>query len=238
MLLRSKRIGVFADVDLRKTVVRRILSPSIYGLSVFISGAFVAPTVSAAKFGRRGEPEQQGVRHDNALRAHVGSRLAQRFRRFDGHERTSGRYFDQQANSTDIRWTVNDTFSMKYIFGYTDYFYDRTSDVDLTSNTDAFTLYSGDQQFYVSQETEYISHELQFFNDWNDRLTTTTGLFYYKADITPTGRLLQFELEWTVHTGIQLQCEQRRRAQSHLSVFPQVNLFRARGGLLLRTEHT
>ena len=80
-------------------------------------------------------------------------------------------YFDQQANSTDIRWTVNDTFSIKYIFGYTDYFYDRTSDVDLTSNTDAFTSYSGDEQFYVSQETEYISHELQFFNDWNDRLT-------------------------------------------------------------------
>src|SRR4029078_3874510 len=65
-------------------------------------------------------------------------------------------YFDQQANSTDIRWTVNDTFSIKYIFVYTDYFYERTSDVDLTSNTDANTLYSGDEQFYVSQETEYI----------------------------------------------------------------------------------
>ena len=48
-------------------------------------------------------------------------------------------YFDQQANSTDMRWTVNDQFSIKYIFGYTDYFYDRTSDVDLTSNTDTFT---------------------------------------------------------------------------------------------------
>ncbi len=94
-------------------------------------------------------------------------------------------YFDQQANSTDIRWTVNDTFSIKYIFGYTDYFYDRTSDVDLSSNTNADTTYSGDQQFYVSQETEYVSHELQFFNDWNDSLTTTTGLFYYDAKITP-----------------------------------------------------
>jgi outer membrane receptor protein involved in Fe transport len=105
-------------------------------------------------------------------------------------------YFDQQANSTDIRWTVNDTFSIKYIFGYTDYFYDRTSDTELTSNTNTFTpgdvagvpvTFSGDRQFYVSQETEYISHELQFFNDWTDSLTTTTGLFYYKAAITQRG---------------------------------------------------
>ncbi len=108
---------------------------------------------------------------------------------------TSGQqdeYFDQQANSTDIRWTINDTFSMKYIFGYTDYFYDRTTDVDLSSNTNSLSSdpsvsFSGDQQFYVSQETEYVSHELQFFNDWSDTLTTTTGLFYYRAKISQRG---------------------------------------------------
>ena len=32
-----------------------------------------------------------------------------------------------------------------------------------------------------------MSHELQFFNDWNDKLTTTTGLFYYQASITQRG---------------------------------------------------
>ena len=36
-----------------------------------------------------------------------------------------------------MRWTVNDQFSIKYIFGYTDYFYDRTSDYELTWNTNA-----------------------------------------------------------------------------------------------------
>ncbi len=106
-------------------------------------------------------------------------------------------YFDQQANSTDIRWTINDQFSIKYIFGYTDYFYDRTTDTELTSNTDTFTpttignnnnvTFSGDRQFYVSQETEYVSHELQFFTDWTDSLTTTTGLFYYQASISQRG---------------------------------------------------
>ena len=48
-------------------------------------------------------------------------------------------------------------------------------------------IFSGDQQFYVSQETEYVSHELQFFNDWTDSLTTTTGLFYYQAAISRRG---------------------------------------------------
>jgi len=130
----------------------------------------------------------------------------------DGHDvatDTSGyqdEYFDQQANSTDIRWTVNDQFSIKYIFGYTDYFYDRTSDTELSSNTNAFgptttvglagtpacsasngCQFSGDRQFYVSQETEYVSHELQFFNDWTDKFTTTSGLFYYTANITQRG---------------------------------------------------
>ena len=99
---------------------------------------------------------------------------------------------------------MNDTFSIKYIFGYTDYFYDRTTDTELTSNTNTFgptttpglagspacaangCTFSGDRQFYVSQETEYVSHELQFFNDWTDSLTTTTGLFYYQADDQPT----------------------------------------------------
>ena len=98
-----------------------------------------------------------------------------------GHQRES---FDHQANSTDARWTLNDALSIKYIFGYTDYFYDRTTDQDLTSNTDAYTLYSGDSQFYVSQEVEYVSHELQFFADFTDKLSTTSGLFYYTANIS------------------------------------------------------
>jgi iron complex outermembrane receptor protein len=90
-------------------------------------------------------------------------------------------FFDQQANSTDISWQVNDQISVKYIFGYTDYFYDRTSDVDLTSNS----LF--DLQFYVSQETEYVSHELQFFWDPMDNLSLTSGLYYYDAKITQRG---------------------------------------------------
>jgi iron complex outermembrane recepter protein len=90
-------------------------------------------------------------------------------------------YFDHQAVSFDAQWQLNDRLAAKYIFGYTDYFYDRTSDVDLTDNT------IFDNTFYVSQETEYVSHELQLFWDPTEKLSVTTGLFAYNAKINQRG---------------------------------------------------
>ena len=90
-------------------------------------------------------------------------------------------FFDQQALSLDATWDISDTFAMKYIFGYTDYFYDRSSDVDLTSSTII------DRTFYVIQETEYVSHELQFFIDPSEDLSITGGLYFYDAKISQRG---------------------------------------------------
>ncbi len=167
-------------------------------------------------------------------------------------------YFDQQANSTDMRWTVNDTFSIKYIFGYTDYFYDRTTDTELTSNTDTFTptstptrrraasravQFSGDQQFYVSQETEYVSHELQFFNDWTDQLTTTTGLFYYQANISQRWDFYNSNGNGKYNAGLRLhrrryQRGRLTRGQPGFAAFvpslPKVGLFTAKQSGLAR----
>lgn len=89
--------------------------------------------------------------------------------------------FDHQAISFDAEWQANDSMSFKYIFGYTDYFYDRITDDDLTASQ------TFDRQFYVIQETEYVSHELQWFWDVNDRLSFTTGAFAYNAKITQRG---------------------------------------------------
>ena len=90
-------------------------------------------------------------------------------------------FFDHQAVSFDASWKANDWLTVKYIYGYTDYFYDRTTDDDLTSNTFA------DRQFYVSQENENWSHELQFFYDIGENLSFTTGLFTYEAHINQRG---------------------------------------------------
>ena len=90
-------------------------------------------------------------------------------------------FFDHQAVSFDATWDITETFGIKYIFGYTDYFYERESDTDLTSNPIM------DRTFYVTQETEYVSHELQFFIDPFESMSITAGLFYYDAKITQRG---------------------------------------------------
>ncbi len=90
-------------------------------------------------------------------------------------------FFDHQAVYSTLQWDVNDMLSMKYIFGYTDYFYDRTSDRDLTSNPNA------DESFYVLQENENFQHEVQFLFDFGEVATFTSGLFYYEARITQAG---------------------------------------------------
>ena len=76
---------------------------------------------------------------------------------------------------------MNDRLTVKYIFGYTDYFYDRTTDRDLTSNPLA------GETFYVSQENENFQHEVQFLFDFGERGTFTSGLFYYEARIDQRG---------------------------------------------------
>ena len=95
-------------------------------------------------------------------------------------------FFDHQAVSMDVSWTLNDQWGLKYIFGYTDYFYDRESDVDLTSNP----LF--DRTFYVSQDTIYESHELQVFWDPSDRFSVTGGAFWYTASIRQRGDFYDF----------------------------------------------
>ena len=89
--------------------------------------------------------------------------------------------FDHQAGTSEMNYIVSETVSVKYIFGYSDFFYDRTSDTDLT-DSQVF-----DRQFYVSQEAEYASHELQLFWDPTPELSVTTGLFVYKGLITQRG---------------------------------------------------
>ncbi len=89
--------------------------------------------------------------------------------------------FDQQAGTSEMTWQANDNTTLKYIFGYSSFFYDRNTDVDLTSSQ-VF-----DRQFYVSQEAEYTSHELQAFNDVSDKFSLTSGLFYYDSKITQRG---------------------------------------------------
>ncbi len=85
-------------------------------------------------------------------------------------------FFDHQAAYASVTWDVRDNLTIKYIGGYTDYFYDRTTEDDRTGMPH-------DLQFYAAQENENYQHELQFFWDINEDINITAGLFMYENDI-------------------------------------------------------
>ena len=93
--------------------------------------------------------------------------------------------FDQQAGTSEVSWQANDKVTLKYIFGYSSFFYDRNTDVDLTSS-DVF-----DNQFYVSQEAEYTSHELQAFTDVSDYALDHDGTVLLRLEDHAARRLLR-----------------------------------------------
>ncbi len=132
-------------------------------------------------------------------------------------------FFDHQAVSFDATWDVSDTFSIKYIFGYTDYFYDRNTDDDLTSNQLV------DEQFYVSQETEYVSHELQFFTDFGSNLSITTGLFAYDAKISQRGDF--YDANGRGRYANDFDYSNTGSAFSFIPFFPKVDMFTAKRGV-------
>ena len=85
--------------------------------------------------------------------------------------------FDQQGNQVEFTWDISDTYTFKYIFGYSELLYERITEDDSTGSL------TDDRQFYVNHEAEYVSHELQLFWDVSDTLTFTSGVFFYDAVI-------------------------------------------------------
>jgi len=89
--------------------------------------------------------------------------------------------FEQQGNQFSVAWDVSDTVQLKYIFGYSEFLYQRISDDDNTASQ------FQDRQFYVSQEAQYVSHELQAFVDFSDSVSVTSGIFFYDATLDQRG---------------------------------------------------
>ena len=85
--------------------------------------------------------------------------------------------FDQQGTQLEFTWDVSDNLTLKYLFGYNDLFYDRTTDDDNTASL------VDDRQFYINHEAEYVSHEIQMFWDINEKVSITSGVFFYDSVI-------------------------------------------------------
>jgi outer membrane receptor protein involved in Fe transport len=85
--------------------------------------------------------------------------------------------FEHRAVYADMTWDISDQLTIKYIGAYTDYWYERITDDDRTSNDPL------DMQFFAGQENENYQNELQFFFDFTPHLNLTAGLFQYHAQI-------------------------------------------------------
>jgi outer membrane receptor protein involved in Fe transport len=112
---------------------------------------------------------------------------------------TNGDYderFEHNALAFNARYD-GERFSVQYNFGYTDFFYNRTTDEDATGN-DALGTYT----FYVHQENHNFQHEIQFDWDVTDRISLVSGLFYYESRIDQRLDLYDY-----IDTQCRYQCD-------------------------------
>ncbi len=89
--------------------------------------------------------------------------------------------FDGDTTQLNLTFQLTDNIELKYIFGFNELIYRRTTDDDNTAS--AFH----DRQFYVNHEASYESHEVVAFIDLNDDISLTSGVFFYDATINQRG---------------------------------------------------
>ncbi len=89
--------------------------------------------------------------------------------------------FDASTTQATATWDVSDRLTLKYIYGFNELAYHRTTDDDNTASN------FHDRQFYVNHEARYSSHELQAFYEINDTMSVTSGVFWYDATIDQRG---------------------------------------------------
>ena len=89
--------------------------------------------------------------------------------------------FDQQGTQLSVTWDATESLSIKYIYGFNQLSYQRTTDDDNTASQ------FHDRQFYVNHEADYSSHEVQAFWDVTDNFSITIGGFIYDATIDQRG---------------------------------------------------
>lgn len=91
--------------------------------------------------------------------------------------------FEGDTTQLNVSYQLTDKIELKYVFGYNEIMYRRTTDDDNTASK------FHDRQFYVNHEASYESHELMAFMDLTDNLTLTSGIFFYDATIDQRGDL-------------------------------------------------
>ena len=89
--------------------------------------------------------------------------------------------FDGDTTQLNLTYQLTDNIELKYIFGFNELIYRRTTDDDNTASR------FHDRQFYVNHEASYESHEVVAFIDLSESVTLTSGVFFYDAQIDQRG---------------------------------------------------
>ena len=89
--------------------------------------------------------------------------------------------FDADTTQLNLTYQLTDDIELKYIYGFNELIYRRTTDDDNTASK------FHDRQFYVNHEASYESHEVVAFIDFSENITLTSGVFVYDATIDQRG---------------------------------------------------
>ena len=89
--------------------------------------------------------------------------------------------FEADTTQLNLIYQLTDNVELKYIFGFNELIYRRTTDDDNTASR------FHDRQFYVNHEAVYESHELVAVVDFSEDFSLTSGIYFYDATIDQRG---------------------------------------------------
>ncbi len=89
--------------------------------------------------------------------------------------------FEADTTQLNLIYQLTDNVELKYIFGFNELIYRRTTDDDNTASK------FHDRQFYVNHEAVYESHELVAVVDFSEDFSLTSGIYFYDATIDQRG---------------------------------------------------
>ena len=151
------------------------------GVTLNFPGMFPGTNFVNARQGS--QVENPGVKNEDHVRLDAINNVESKFSAF---------YLTNEVNLDD--------YTVKYIGGYTRYFFDSTEDNDRTAAQDsgvdwskllffgtpvsAFTGYTvtpPDTHWIVDQEAQFVSHDVQLLTDFSGDVNFIAGLYYYRG---------------------------------------------------------
>ncbi len=155
----------FNDPINNTTVYGRHVTPGVNSAAwVLVNGAFNRPETAALMAGAtKDDPNNKVDVNKDGGRCKFPYTTAN-----CNHE-----LFAHRASQNEIVWDVNDSLSLKYIFGTNDFNYTFNQDLDYANNDVT------KQRQTVLEDVQSKSHEIQIFWQASESVSLTSGVYYF-----------------------------------------------------------